>query len=209
MQRQGHADDAVRHPRAANLIPNLIREKTMLRFAALALAFATPVAITVATPAHAADVKTIRCLEDGLDSNARALLDRDLQKNLENAGKAQSYSPELIAAIQKAAQACRAKYGWSDKATESAIFYTVPRLGWSMAARYARTKGLNPDAFVSRVKALSDDELANGTSEEVLTKLATASVEAGEINADTAALGGALYGLLTMQAKAYIDFAGS
>lgn len=179
----------------------------MKLFAALALTLAAPIAAVAATPASAADVKTITCVEQNLDSNGRALLNRDLQKNLENAGGAQSYSPEFISAIQTAAKACGTKHGWSAEATQAAILYTMPKLGWPLAARMGRAKGIDPQALVKHVRALSDEELADATSETVLGKLAHASIDAGEINADNAALGGAMYGLLTLQAKSYIDFA--
>lgn len=176
----------------------------MLKFAALALALATPVVI--AAPAHAADVKTLRCVEDNMDKAARASLDKDLEKNLANAGGAQGYSPATITAIQGAAKACQAKHGWSDAATTASILYTVPKLGWPLAVRMGRANGLNPDTLAKRVRALTQEEKAAGTSEAVLGKLATASAEAGEINGGNAALAGALYGLLTLQEKAYIDF---
>jgi hypothetical protein len=176
----------------------------MLKFAALALALAAPVMI--AAPAHAADVKTLRCVEDGMNPAARASLLKDLEKNLDNAGGEQGYSPETITAIQGAAKACQAKHGWSDAATTASILYTVPKLGWPTAVRMGRAKGLNPDALAKRVRALTQDEKAQGTSEAVLGKLASGSAQAGEINGDNAALAGALYGLLTLQEKAYIDF---
>ena len=184
----------------------------MKLIAALALSLAArrsaaPVAFVAATPASAADVKTIVCLEQNLDTNARALLDRDLRKNLESAGGAQSYSPEFIAVIQAAAAVCKEKHGWSTEAAQAAILYTLPKLGWPLAARMGRAKGIDPQLLVKHVRELSDAELADATSETVLGKLAHASIDAGEINGENAALGGALYGLLTLQAKAYIDFA--
>lgn len=179
----------------------------MKLIAALALTLAAPIAVVAATPASAADVKTIVCLEQNLDSNARALLDRDLQKNLESAGGAQSYSPEFISAIQAAGATCQKKHGWSSAAIQAAILYTLPKLGWPLAARMARARGINPDLLVKHVRELSDAEIADATSETVLGKLAHISIDAGEINGDNAALGGALYGLLTLQAKSYIDFA--
>lgn len=178
----------------------------MKLIAALALTLA-PIAFVAAAPASAADVTTIRCVEDNLDSNGRALLNRDLQKNLENAGGAQSYSPEFIAVIQGVAKTCQTKHGWSTEATQAAILFTLPKLGWPLAARMGRAKGINPELLVKHVRELSDAELADATSETVLGKLAHASIDAGEINGENAALGGALYGLLTLQAKAYIDFA--
>ena len=179
----------------------------MLKFAALALALAAP--IVIATPAHAADVKTLRCVEDNMNSAGRAALDKDLEKNLSNAGGEQGYSPETIAAIQGAAKTCQAKHGWSDAATMASILYTVPKLGWPLAVRIGRAKGLNTDALVKRVRDLTQEEKAQGTSEEVLGKLARGSAEAGEINTDNASVAGALYGLLTLQEKAYIDFQNS
>lgn len=176
----------------------------MLKFAALALALAAPVVI--AAPAHAADVKTLRCVEDNLDAAGRAAINKDLEKNLNNAGGQQSYSPETITAIQGAAKKCQAQHGWSDAAAQASILYTVPKIGWPLAARMGRAKGLNPDALAKRVRGLSQADKAQGTSEAVLTQLAQASAEAGEINETNASLAGALLGLLTLQEKAFIDF---
>lgn len=176
----------------------------MLKFTALALALAAPIAIVA--PAHAADVKTLRCVEDGMSSAARALLAKDMEKNLANAGGEQSYSPETVTALQTSAKACQAKHGWSDTATASAIFYTVAKVSWPAAARYGQSKGVNADALARRVRGLSRDQRANGTSEEVLTIVATGALEANEIPQANAVLGGALLGLLALQEKAYIDF---
>ncbi len=176
----------------------------MLKFAALALALAAPIAI--ATPAHAADVKTLSCVEKNLDKAGRAALNRDLAKNLQNAGGGQTYGEDTVAALRGAAQTCKAKHGWSEAATQAAILYTVPKVGWPLAVQIGRANGLKPNALLKRVNALTPEEKAEGTSERVISKLATASAEAGEINADNAAVAGALYGLLTLKEKAYIDF---
>lgn len=183
-------------------------EKKMLKLAALALAIAVP--MTVAAPAaHAADVKTLKCVEDSLDAAGRASVIKDIEKNLQNAGGEQGYSPETVRAIQGAAKACQAKHGWSDAATTASILYTVPKISWPTAERMGKAKGVNVAGLVKRVNALSQDEKANATSEDVLGKLANLSAESGELNADNASIAGALYGLLTLQAKAYIDFQNS
>lgn len=179
----------------------------MKLIAALALTLATPAAFFAAAPAYAADVKTLRCLEDNFDANGRALLMADLEKNLENSGKEQSYRPETVTAIQAAAMTCKAKHGWSTEAAQAAILYTMPKLGWPLALRMGRAKGVNGELLAKRVRALSDDERAQGLTDNVLGKLARGSLAAGEITSDNAALAGALYGLLLLQAKAYIDFA--
>lgn len=176
----------------------------MLKLAALALAFATP--IVIAAPAYAADVKTLRCVEDSMSAASKASLAKDMEKNLDNSGGEQGYSPETVTAIQTATKSCQTKHGWSDKATEAAMFYTVAKLGWPTAVRIGRAKGVNADALARRVRALTVEQRANGTTNEVLTVLATGALEAKEINETNATLGGALLGLLTLQEKSYIDF---
>lgn len=176
----------------------------MLKFA-LALALVAPVAI-VAAPAHAADLKTLVCVEQALTAEGKASLLKDIEVNLTNAGGEQNYSTATVTAIQGAAKSCAAKHGWSDKASEAAVLYTVTKLAWPTAVRMGRAKGVNPDALAKRVNALTPAEKANGTSEEVLTKLAEASAVTGELDETNAALAGALYGLLTLKEKAYIDF---
>jgi len=174
--------------------------------APLILAFALPVALAAPAPAHAADVSTLGCLEQGLDANARKLLVDDLTTNLDNSGKAQSYRPATIQAIRTVAQACKAKHGWSSKATDASILYTAPKIGWPIAERMAPRVGLNPDALARRFRALPDAERNNAIDEEVLGKLGQQSFEAGEITEANAALAGALYGLLALREKALIDF---
>lgn len=180
----------------------------MLR-AALALALCAPFAIAAPAPAHAADVATLGCVEDGLDANARKLLLDDLTTNLENSGKAQSYRPETVQAIQSVAIACKTKHGWSTEAAQAAILYTMPKIGWPVADRMGRAHGLNPDALIKRFRALPDAERNNAINDEVLGKLARGSLAAGEINGDNAALAGALYGLLALREKALVDFKAS
>lgn len=177
----------------------------MLR-AALALSLAMPFAIAAPAPAHAEDMATIGCVEQGLDANARKLLIDDLTANLNNSGAAQSYRPETVQAIQAVALACQAKHGWTTEAAQAAILYTMPKVGWPTADRIARTHGLNPEALARRFRALPDAERNDAINDDVLGKLARGSLEAGEINAGNAALAGALYGLLALQEKAQIDF---
>jgi hypothetical protein len=180
----------------------------MLR-AALALSLATPFALAAPAPAHAADVATLGCVEAGLDANARKLLLDDLTTNLNNAGKDQSYRPETVQAMQAAARACQQKNHWSDAATSASILYTMPKIGWPTADRMSRQHGLNPDALAKRFRALPDAERRDALNDDVLGKLARGSLAAGEINADNAALAGALYGLLAQQEKALADFKAS
>jgi len=175
----------------------------MLR-AALALALCTSFAI--AAPAYAADIKTLGCVEQGLDKNARELLLTDLETNLKNSGQAQSYRPETVTAIQAVALACKTKHGWSTEAAQAAILYTMPKIGWPLADRMARKKGMNPNALVARFRALPAEQRNDAINDTVLGILARGSLAAKEINSDTAALGGALYGLLALREKSLVDF---
>ncbi|MES2443482.1 MAG: hypothetical protein V4574_11690 [Pseudomonadota bacterium] len=172
--------------------------------AAFALALCAPLAI--AAPAHAADVATLGCVEQGMDKNARTLLLTDLETNLKNSGQAQSYRPETVQAIQAVALACKTKHGWTTEAAQAAILYTMPKIGWPLADRMGRAGGLNPDALAKRFRALPENERNDAINDEVLGKLARGSLAAGEINANNAALGGALYGLLALREKALADF---
>lgn len=175
----------------------------MLR-AALALALCAP--FVIAGPAHAADIATLGCVEQGLDANARKLMVDDLQKNLENSGGGQSYRPETVQAVQAVALACKTKYNWSIEAAQASILYTMPKIGWSIADRYGRAHGLNPDALVKRFRALPEAQRRDAMNDTVLGILAKGSLDAHEITADNAAIAGALYGLLALQEKALSDF---
>jgi len=175
----------------------------MLR-APLILAFALPVAL--AAPAPAADLATLGCVEQGLDANARKLLVEDLTANINNAGKAQSYRQETAEALRPVALACKAKHGWSDKATQASLLYTAPKIGWPIGERIARQHGLDPDALARRFRALPETERNDAIDEDVLGKLGQGSFEAGEINDGNAAMAGALYGLLALREKALVDF---
>lgn len=175
----------------------------MLR-AAYALALAAPFA--VAAPAHAADLATLGCVEQGMDANARKLLLDDLTKNLENSGGEQSYRPETVQAIQSVAMACKTKNGWTTEAAQAAILYTMPKLGWPIADRFGRQHGLNPNALSKRFRALPQAQREDAINDGVLGTLARGSLDAGEITGDNAAIAGALYGLLALQEKALADF---
>jgi hypothetical protein len=172
----------------------------MFRAAALALALFLPFA------AQAADVATINCVDQSMDKATRALILTDLEVNLDNAGGAQSYRPETVTAVQNVAKSCQAKYGWSDAATEASILYTVPKIGWPTAVRKARAKGLDPDALRARFNTLSEADRNDAVNERVLGILARGSDTAKEINQSNAALGGALYGLLGLEANSLYKF---
>jgi hypothetical protein len=177
----------------------------MLR-AVLALSLAVPFAMAAPAPAHAADVATLGCVEQGMDANARKLLLDDLTANLNASGGAQSYRPETVQAIQAVALACKTKYSWTIEAAQASILYTMPKIGWPLADRMGRQHGLNPDALIKRFRALPEDQRKDAINDAVLGSLAQGSLAAHEINADNAALAGALYGLLALQEKALYDF---
>lgn len=174
-----------------------------MRRAAFALSLGSVLA--AAAPAGAADIATLGCVEKGMDQNARTLLLTDLEKNLNNPD-AQSYGPETISAVQKVASVCKTQHGWSAKAMQAAILYTMPVIGWPLAERMARAQRLDPDALTARFRALPVVERNDAINDMVLGKLARGSLAAGELDETNAKLAGALYGLLGLREKSLADF---
>jgi hypothetical protein len=175
----------------------------MLRLAAV-LTFAMASAAVPAT-ALAADPANIGCVEAGIDARTRAELLIDVERNLQDT-KNQSYRPVVVDGVRAAARVCQGKHGWSDAAASAAILYAVPRVSWPLAVRMAKAKGVDAALLEKRLMALPDAERATATTREVLQKLASGSIAAGEIDGTNAALAGGVYGLLALREKALADF---
>lgn len=176
----------------------------MLKFA-LALAVAAPVAL--ATPAYAADIATLSCIEKTVDPATKTQLQQDLEKNLSNPQGQQSYSPATIQGLQAAARACQGKHGWSEKATVAAILYSVTKLGWPVADRMGRAAGLDPKKVESRFMALPTAERAAAMdTPDTFRKVAEGAIAAGEVKESNANLAGGLLGLLAVREKGLFDF---
>ncbi|MDF7774016.1 hypothetical protein P1X14_02050 [Sphingomonas sp. AOB5] len=176
----------------------------MLKFA-VALAVAAPVMLVA--PAYAADIATIGCVENTVDAATRAQLNKDLEKNLADAGGPQTYSQSTIEGMRKASLACQAKHGWSDAATMGALLYTVPKLGWPVADRMGRAAKIDPKKVEARFMALPQAVRATAMDNpSTFEKIATDAINAGEINGDNATLAGGLLGLLAVREKGLADF---
>jgi hypothetical protein len=178
-------------------------EKLMLRFA---IALAMIPALGAAAPARAAAVETLGCVEATLPPAMRAGLIANVETNMRNAAGEQNYAPEVITAMNAAADTCAATNGWSPEARVAALLYTLPKVGWAKATELARGAGLNIRTLEARFMALPDAERIDALNEGVLGKLATAAVEAGEVKEANAEMAGAIFGLLAVREKALSDF---
>jgi hypothetical protein len=177
-----------------------ILEKMMRR---LAFAFAA-ISLSLA-PARAADIKTIDCVQKTLDASTVQVLLTDVDRNFQNIDT-QTYSEATANGMRVAAQACRTKYAWSDKASEASILYALFMIANPSIRRHAAAAGLDYAKLESRFMALSEIERADALQEAVLDKLATGALDANEMTNGNAKVAGAVFGFLAARSKAVLDF---
>ncbi|MBX3564297.1 MAG: hypothetical protein KF730_06945 [Sphingomonas sp.] len=173
----------------------------------LRLALAATAALTVLlAPAHAADIKQIDCVEKTVDKPTVKLLDDDVNKNFTDLDN-QAYSQGTIAGFRAAAATCRAKYGWSDNASEAAVLYALYALSNANVRGKAKAAKLDYAKLAARFDKLSESERANAMEDATLNKLANGALDANEMDASNAKVAGAVFGFLAVRAKAMVDFA--
>jgi len=130
------------------------------------LAFALGL-LVLAAPAHAADIATIGCIGDKVSPDLRARLAGDYEARLREPGR------ELDAALDDQLIAfgkeCRARHGWSEAATNSAVAWTRSTIALPAAEKFARARGLDVDAVwriwratpaATRTRQLQDADLS-------------------------------------------------
>lgn len=172
----------------------------------LRLALAAAFAAASLAPAHAADIKTIDCVEKTVDKTIVKLLDDDVNRNFTDLDN-QTYSEATIAGFRAAATTCRTKYGWSDKASESSVLYALFMLSNANVRGKAKAAKLDYAKLEARFNSLSTAERANAMEDATLNKLATGALDANEMDASNAKVAGAVFGFLAIRAKALVDFA--
>lgn len=172
----------------------------------LRLAFVLAAAPLFLTPAQAADMKTIDCVQKTVAKDVVPLLIADVDKNFANIDN-QTYSEATIAGMRAAATICRTKYGWSDKASESSVLYALFNLANSRVRYFAKTAKLDYGKLEARFKSLSKAEQDNAMVEATLNKLATGALDAKEMDETNAKVAGAVFGFLAVRAKALNEFA--
>lgn len=168
-------------------------------------AFALAASSAFAVSAHAADLATIDCVNQGLSTAGRAALDADLERNL--LGGDQSYSDAAKTAFHDAAIACQAKYHWSDDAGAAAITYTLAVEARPVAVKLAKTHPLDVNALFKLFDAMPQADKDHAGDDAVFDKLLNSAMSGGGVNDDNGAFAGGLLGMLAAGSEARHDFA--
>jgi opacity protein-like surface antigen len=110
-----------------------------------------------ATPAVAADVKTLSCIIVEMPAEARTALMNGGGKLA--AQEATSLPPEASAAAATAGKACQKKHGWSDAALNAALTYSIAQAAYAGAVARADQLGIKEGPFLAALSTLSDAQL--------------------------------------------------
>jgi hypothetical protein len=139
-------------------------------------------AFVPAAPALAADVATLPCVRQQLDSQT---LD-EIRSSAERSARGEMGirpSEENRAALMKAAGHCGAKYGWTEDEAQYAGLYTLAELRLAAMEPVAKEKGVDLAKIRVAVGNMSEDEKAmirqgeRGGSEALIRGLSEIGVE--------------------------------
>jgi hypothetical protein len=117
----------------------------------------TAALLTLAIPAHAADLATIDCVAGKLAPAVTAKLHADVSRNMTESGKRPSYDPAVGGSIASAAAACGLAHNWSEAAIKAARVYTLAKLGLPVAQRVVDDRGFEAATLEDRFQALPEE----------------------------------------------------
>ena len=169
---------------------------------------AAAVLLFAALPAAAADLATIDCVGQKLDAAARAKVEADAARNLDETGKRPSYDPAVSAGLRTAAAACAKEHKWSAAAAKAAASYALAKIGLPTAQRVIGERGFDSAALEDRFQGLAEDKRNRPLSAADAQALVIASVteEAQQTRENAELLGEYFMFLSTLQYAAF-DFA--
>lgn len=170
------------------------------------IVFALAAATLSLGTAQAADVKQISCITETTDGATLAALDGDIERNLKNAGGEQQYAPAVVQKLQAAAAACKTRHGWSDKAAEAALFYSIGLRGAPIGRKLAAGAKLDFAKLERRLMTLPEAQRVNAMDPKILGKIAEDAVGSGEVVDSNSLLAGGILGLLAVREKGLNDF---
>lgn len=161
----------------------------------------------LAAPAHAADLATIGCVEEKLPLPARAQIVLDVERNLAESGKRQTYDPKVVNALRIAAADCVKEHGWSQAAAQPAVLYARARIGWPVAQRIASERGLDPALLETLFLGLPEEQRNAPLTVDIYRELADAAVPEGEARtAETGELVSEFFGFLSIMQYSSYEF---
>jgi hypothetical protein len=107
--------------------------------------------------AQAADLGTIDCVGQKLDTAVRAQIEADAARNLDESGKRPSYDPSVGNGLRTAAATCAKEHGWSAAAAKAAGLYALAKIGLPVAQRVVGERGFDAAELEDQFQALPDD----------------------------------------------------
>lgn len=172
-------------------------------------ALALALAMLPLASAQAADTATLGCVADTMGEAGRGLLEGDHDNNLSRPEQKHSYSDATQAALRAALQQCATRHGWSDKAAEASLMYTMSHATWPVAEQKARAAKIDLAAVKRHFNALTESERRSGTEMDTLQIMATRLSNAGLLTESNAALGGAICAFMIVEYRSRATFAES
>ncbi|WP_448664151.1 hypothetical protein ACG3SL_05590 [Sphingomonas sp. CJ20] len=124
----------------------------MRLFPIAALLLAVP-----AFPACAADLSTIDCVTDKIDSAVRTQIEADVARNLAESGKRPTYAPSVAAGLKAAATACGTEHQWTPAAAKAAGLYALAKIGLPVAQRVLGERGFDSAALEDEFQTLPEE----------------------------------------------------
>lgn len=133
------------------------------------LALALPFALLAATPATAADIATLNCVDQSISAPLRAQLVADFEKQLRT--REYGIAPALSSQVLEVSKTCASRHGWSAEAAEAARVNLFASIGLPIAERVAKAGGIDTAKIWEMWRGLPESVRQNRLDEAMLAKI--------------------------------------
>jgi hypothetical protein len=144
-------------------------------------------AALLATPAAAADLAQIGCVEQSMTPDIRKAIADDTDRMMATTEPGFAYSQASIAGLQGAMKSCLERFGWSVDAAQAAGRYTIAKLSLPVARAWLEKAGVNAAGILALYEKIPVDKRATMNDDEAWEAVGSASIDAGFLNGRDAA----------------------
>jgi len=133
-------------------------------------------ALSIAAPAHAADLATIDCVIEKLQPALKELIDTEVTRSFAQGAVRATFDPAVTSGLGAAAKACAIEHTWTAAAATAARDYTLGKLGLPIAEKFVAEKGFDVAELETQFGALAEEVRNRPLTKDEMQALVIASV---------------------------------
>ncbi|RYE01371.1 MAG: hypothetical protein EOP61_11435 [Sphingomonadales bacterium] len=132
--------------------------------------------LSLAVPAHAADLATIDCVIEKLQPTLKELIDAEVTRSFAEGATRANFDPAVHSGLRVAATNCAIEHKWSEAAATAARDYALGKLGLPIAEKFVAGKGFEVAELETQFGALPEEVRNRPLTKEEMQALVIASV---------------------------------